>query len=223
MPILSSLSVLGAHFSSPPSGNWYDDSSAAHHTIINYGASQVDEGGGVKAAFFDGSTGYLTTSAFTSNIGTGDFTVEMFIKTLSTDGLTRCVLITNEWTKLAIFLRDGEIVYGNVGQDLISSVIPVNNGNWNHFAVVRDSNNTTLYINGVAVGNIGDASNYDSTAENDIGKSQWSTYFEGQLAGLRVTNTALYTSDFSIPTTLPTAVTGTQLLLNFGATAVPTV
>jgi hypothetical protein len=36
-----------------------------------------------------------------------------------------------------------------------------------------------------------------------------------------VTNNAVYTSNFTVPTTLPTAVAGTQLLLNFGATAAP--
>jgi hypothetical protein len=49
-------------------------------------------------------------------------------------------------------------------------------------------------------------------------------YLNGSIAGLRiVNNNGLYSSNFTIPTSLPSAISGTVLLLNFGATTAPTV
>jgi hypothetical protein len=206
--------------------NWYDDSSDLHRVVnLNGTVTQSDEGAGVKAALFDGS-GYLnltTPIAFANN----PFTVELFFNPVGT--------ISSLWGQdngagnNSKFIAYGEIVIqltGNgVRTDLNSSSFTASA--WNHMAVVRDSsNNVALYLNGTLVdtnaffGDLGDITqdfNIGWAGENGLGK------FTGKIAGFRITNTAVYTSNFTPPTSLLTAISGTRLLLNFEATAVPTV
>jgi len=228
MPILSSLSFLGTHFSPQPSDNWYDDASDAHHAVtLNGSVTQSDEGGGVKAALFDGGTGYLNIStplAFNNN----PFTVELFFNPTDMNGSLWGQ--DNGFGNFSKLIAYGNIVIEVHGTsyriDLSAGSVIANS--WNHMAVVRDdSNMVALYVNGINVssntfsddlGSITQPFNIGWAGESGIGK------FNGKIAAFRVVvGSALYTSNFSVPTTLPTAVAGTQLLLNFGATAVPTV
>jgi len=206
--------------------HWYDDSSDLHSAItLNGVVEQSDEGGGVKSALFSGA-GYFnlpTPIAFANN----PFTVELFFNPNGT--------ISSLWGQdngagnNSKFIAYSGIVIqltGNgVRTDLNSSAFIASA--WNHMAVVRDSsNNVSLYLNGTSVdsntftGDLGDitqAFNVGWAGEPGLGK------FSGKIAGFRITNTAVYTSNFTPPTSLLTAISGTQLLLNFEATAVPTV
>ena len=213
--------------------NWYDDTSSATHEVTLNGTvtSQSDEGSGVLAAQFDnGSDGLVMTDTDIVDFGTGDFTVEFFIKPASTSYGTvfdnRTGIYLNNNFHVAWF--DGAIRYvtnnnsGNIGPSEALTV-----GVWSHIAVVRSSGYSVLYVNGIAA----EAPWEDGRNLNDIGSLYiGKTYdndnysFNGKLAGIRIVKgTAIYTSDFAVPTDLPTAVTGTELLLNFGATVAPTV
>jgi hypothetical protein len=208
--------------------NWYDDSSDAHLTVtLNGSVTQSDEGGGVVAALFDGSAGYLNISnplAFNNN----PFTIELFFNPTDMNGSLWGQ--DNGSGNLSKLISYGNLtieVHGSGSRIDLSSGSVISNS-WNHMAVVRDdSNNVTLYVNGINVssnyfssdlGDITQPFNIGWAGESGIGK------FNGKIAAFRaIVGTALYTSNFSVPTALPTAVSGTQLLLNFGATAVPTV
>ena len=229
MPILSSLSVLGAHFSTPPSGSpWYADSSSAYHTVtLNGSVTQSDEGGGVKAALL-GSDGYFSTT-LNDDLGSGDFTVEAWVKS---DSYTS--------SKYLIDARAGSIWALGWGLDgVYDGLISIYDGSftkssiqtipyiWSHVAVVRNSGIISIYINGqTAVANA-DSSSFTGTGTLTIGARYThdsGQFFTGAITGLRIVQgVAVYTSDFSVPTALLTAVSGTKLLLNFGASAVPTV
>jgi hypothetical protein len=90
---------------------------------------------------------------------------------------------------------------------------------WYHIAIVRNGGIIRCYINGVQATLIaGSATDAVSYIANIIGKYGASPdyAFPGYLSGLRiVAGTAIYTSNFTPPTTPPTAVSGTQLLCNF--------
>jgi Concanavalin A-like lectin/glucanases superfamily len=236
MPILSSLSVLGAHFSTPPNESfWYDDASDAHHTVtLNGSVAQSDEGGGVKAATISPNSRLLLGNNVGFDFGSDDYTLELFVKSASLLAETSTILefdfnnrrICADGNQSVVGFYEGSGLGSNYFSGFCSKEAIVNT--WAHLAVVRNAGTTTLFFNGVAVSSETSAMTFDNSGQLSFGSRSGS--FDGSpfadlsIAGVRVVKgTALYTSNFSVPTTLPTAVSGTQLLLNFGATAMPTV
>jgi len=87
---------------------------------------------------------------------------------------------------------------------------------WNHFAFVRNgsgASNVKLYVNGVSVAT-GTSSGTQATNQSVfIGMDTNNNGgFVGYMSNMRITNTAVYTSAFTPPTTPLTAISGTQLL-----------
>ena len=216
--------------------NWYEDtSSAAHAVTLNGTVVQSDEGGGVKAASFDGS-GYITSPSNTDYDLTGDFTVELFAKLSSTGqntfvsdgiGVTGWQIrqIEDGTHNLMFYRYDG----GTEEYYAFGYVIPADS-TWHHIVAARQGTTLKLFVNGVMTASHETSTQF--TRINDstplvLGRGEYYSAdnfinLQGSIANLRiVTGTALYTSNFVPPTTLPTAVTGTQLLMNFGATNAP--
>ena len=208
------------------SANWYDDSSDAHHAVtLNGTVTQSNEGGGVKAASFDSSSLKYTAN---DTIGTQDFTLEFFVKSANATPGFREDMFSQQSEAgggFEIFKQsDGTLALGTylVSVDL-QSTITIADTNWHHIAVVGVAGEVSLFIDGIKDSSV--SRDYTGTGNYVVGYGDYGPVnFNGKIAGLRmVIGYALYTSNFSVPTTLPTAVTGTQLLLNFGATAVPTI
>ena len=109
----------------------------------------------------------------------------------------------NQYTPTSSFTNEnpGWSVYGG-GQ--ISSSISTSLDVWNHYAVVRNSGTTTMYINGASAGSFSDSNNYVSSrvalgAYRTLA-TQYS--FPGYIDGFRITKgVARYTSTFTPPTT----------------------
>lgn len=228
-----------------PDVTWYLDSSSTPHAVTPTGSvTQVDEGGGVKAANFNGSSFLKYTSQTDFNFGSGDFTIEAFVKPSSSgvvsnqgaivttanpsdyQGVFLGDYIVNGVHQFMDFLGDGiwkyafGVVYGLTSNDFPTLAAD----DWQHIAWVRSGNTFTLYRNGTSVKSY--TANITLTNSNNAisigGRSVVNAYFVGKITGVRVVKgTAVYTNNFTSPTTLPTAVSGTTLLLNFGATAAP--
>jgi hypothetical protein len=93
-------------------------------------------------------------------------------------------------------------------------VASISIGVWTHIAIVRNGTTLTLYKDGVAVST--NTSMTDPVASSqqfwiggNAGDSQW---LNGYLSNLRITNTVVYTANFTPPTAPSTAISGTQLL-----------
>jgi hypothetical protein len=85
---------------------------------------------------------------------------------------------------------------------------------WNHYAIVRNGTTFTLYVNGTSVGSA--TSSINITAQGDVFKIGNSTSYpiNGYITNFRLVNgTAVYTSNFTPPTTPLTAIPNTQILL----------
>ena len=99
-----------------------------------------------------------------------------------------------------------------------SAAYTLTTGQWYHMAVSRDSSNVVrVFANGVQLFSLtGSASitmtNFCIGAENTSSGDKWNGY----ISGFRILNgTCLYTSGFTPPTAPPTAITNTNLLVNF--------
>ena len=85
---------------------------------------------------------------------------------------------------------------------------------WNHVAYVRSSGVGTIYLNGVSVGTAADTSTYGNITKLNIGlRYQENVGMPGYLSNFRIVNgTAVYTSNFTPPTSPLTAISGTAVL-----------
>ena len=173
---------------------------------------------------FNGSTQYLSiASTAVSNFGTSDFTVEGWFYNTSISTLQGLYdgrpLGTSTGAYPTIFVYTSQLRwYTNAGHQIISSTLVSNT--WYHFAIVRISGSTKMYINGVQSGStFTDATTYINGAST-IGYSGGdSNYpFYGYISNFRIVKgTGVYTANFTPPTDTLPSVAGTSLLLN-GAT-----
>ena len=195
---------------------WYDDNSYQIQDVnLNGAVTQADEGGGVKAAQFDGYSGYLNINSFNFDLSQNS-TIEFWMKPSSSG---QCAILGNV-SQLNVGVDNSQRFFVNNALADSGNNFAKNNNEWAHIAIVTQSGAKYVYHNGVlATTNTQSFANLTSLVIGNL-----YGYYSGKLAGLRmVAGTALYTSNFSVPTTLPTNVTGTELLMNFGATAAPSV
>jgi len=155
---------------------------------------------GSKSMYFDGTGDYLLTS--TPALGTGDWTIEgwVYFNSIPTQYIFDFRLGTNTNPALAI-ASDWVYISGN-NQHIQSGVTPSIN-TWYHFAIVKNSGTTTLYIDGSSIGTFSDSLNYLGNSESTVGNynAGGNYYLNGYLEDFRVTKgLARYTANFTPPT-----------------------
>ena len=176
-------------------------------TTISYYAQE-----GTTSYYFNGaSTSRLDTS--TSDrlvLGTGDFTVEFFVKFSSADTDLDTIIDTRTSNSASDgFLvgrfhtsgHEDKIELFTAGGYRVTADVTVDNNVWTHVAVVRSSAVTKMYVNGVAYSNTYSDSNNYSNNYLRLGLNTNSVYqLDGYLSGIRIDKGfARYTSDFKPP------------------------
>ena len=221
-----------SHFDGANNGvnNAFDDSSTSNHTITANG--NVTQGSfgpfarpdGEWGWNFDGDGDYLTVADSTEfDFGTGNFTIEGWInpavmssfQAIFSIGIPVQIYSYNN-TVIAYFNDvDSGSSYTINGLTGPSSSVSANT--WTHFAVVRNGNTYTTYVNGVA----GSSLTSSDTVASSSNAPAIGTYlpapttyeFNGYISNLRlVKGTAVYTSNFTPSTSKLTAITNTKLL-----------
>jgi Concanavalin A-like lectin/glucanases superfamily len=189
----------------------------------------------------DTSNGGQLKFTGTLAFGTGDWTIEAFLKFDSSlfGGAQRDVDIFGLWdtvlsTKLsmsfnypsanqtvinaAIFLAGGAVTTGLIAYSFVAN-------RWYHVAYVRSGNTLSLYVNGsristlsIVSGTVTSATAWYVNGANPIGSSP--TLSRHYIASHRVViGTALYTgTTYTVPKATLTAVTGTVLLTGISST-----
>ena len=166
----SNTKILTAHASS------FTDGSANNYTITNNGAAISDFApiGGMKSIYFtDGDYVDVAASSAIGAIGTGDFTVEMWVYGTGTvldgvrnrrlfmfDGPTgntayNLQLIISEQGNTSGTTVGSIILYGGTGNSSLSGYLlkrastkNIMDGKWHHVAFLRDSGTLKLFIDG---------------------------------------------------------------------------
>jgi hypothetical protein len=206
--------------------NFLTDSSNNNLTITNNGSVPSSN----THPFTPGSGKFGTSqtlqipinSAFT--YGTGDFTVEWWsyqnagngvqgIWRNSTGDATNAIgfwTVTQPSQRLTITLGNGT----SSNTILSNTTVPLNT--WHHYAIVRSGTTFKLYLDGVAQTQT-ITSNIDIPAQvgiMQIGNAGGN--YIGLVTNFRIVKgTAVYTSDFTVPTEPLTSIANTSLLLSF--------
>jgi hypothetical protein len=166
------------------------------------------------------SGSYLVPTSTPSNlIMSGDFTVEFWFKWTATTTIFPQILahtgLNFEILIDSIFYLSNKVSI-NIGGAIIFGTTTVTDSNWHHVAVCRVGSTVTLYVDGDNNGTV----TFSGTAHCEsfsLGVAVYApeiTYYNGYLSNLRiVSGTALYTSDFTPPTSPLSLIDDTNLLL----------
>ena len=165
--------------------------------------------------YCNGAANYLSTS-ITNGLGAGDFTIEywyyptafynyisVFSTTRSTTGLS---VGTQGAGQLVVYVTGlGEVVRGSTVHTLNA---------WNHVAVVRTNGVVKGYLNGTLQGQGACSNNLSAPATCIGGLDGSSEFLTGFVSNLRVVKgLAVYTANFTVPTSPLDNISGTALLV----------
>lgn len=174
------------------------------------------------SAYFDGTGDTLTIASSTPNqFGSGDFTIEtwyycsgaistsgqhLFFRRTTAAALGLIFQVDN--SKLNLLAGDTNIGGWEVN---ISSTTTLTANRWYHLAMSRSGSSWKIFVDGVQEASI----NASFTIAEETGNITIGTNITGYLSNLRVVKgTAVYTSNFTPPTSPVTAIANTSLLLN---------
>lgn len=211
----------------------FTDLSSIGRTVTNNTGAVTTAGTGLfgtNSFRFNNSTSTYIASPDSDdfNFGTGDFTLELFIRwntsvptnveSLFGTGLSggtspKMNFIANanpsNFSYQANRLGNNIIQGGSGGKDLAVSFTWAAD-TWYHIAYVRQGTSQTFYVNGTSVGT---NTLFPATAPNSTGNWRWGTdgeafqAFSGDMDEMRITKgVARYTSNFTAPSaTFPTS------------------
>ena len=171
--------------------------------------------------YFDGSGDYLTVPASTAlDFGTGDFTVEWWQYWNGTQSSYGTLYNNNYSSAPNLTIQTNAnvnqyIVYMNGTSTTITESSAASANQWYHYAVVRNGTTVTIYRNGVSTGSTTYSGNVGSSVTTYIGTGGPGpfTITASYLSNFRIVKgTAVYTSNFTPPTSALTAITNTSLL-----------
>jgi len=172
-----------------------------------------------SSLYLDGSSS-LTFNQNNINInGSSDnFTIEGWFYRVS--GTTNGSIINfsnSNYPRWAFFWRStGKFgVYNSTSGTFLESTTTLNLNTWYHFAVVKQGTSITLYLNGQSVGSTTNSINIvcdflEIGAYNTSGQT-----FNGYIDEVRISNTARYTANFTVPSAEFTGDSNTLALLHF--------
>ena len=227
---ITNTSLLACHLP------YFADGSTNGHTITPNGSvatnpfspydstSEYTVGTHGGSAYFDGTVDYLSLPTAAGNLGTGDFTVELWAyhddATLGSQTYidTRQTSGTDGWLLYVIGGAEYIRFYANGSSVLLSPASAVVRKNaWNHIALTRASGTIRLFVNGKEQGST--SSTADLAAYNfNIGAKTYTASgaipMQGNISDVRISTNARYTADFTPPTTAFTNDSNTQLLVN---------
>lgn len=179
-----------------------------------YGDAQLDtaQKKWTASGLFDGNSDYISTPDHADfNMGAGDFTVDMWLRT-ATIGATQSIAMVQmggvySWLNLQRNTADlkfymsangaaWDIVNGTTIGVLVADT-------WYHVAIARSANDLYYFLNGTKIGTIDvtGVTFMDATGDLYVGASGTDQWWNGWIEELRISKgIARWTSDFTPPT-----------------------
>lgn len=178
------------------------------------------------SGYFNGTTDYLTiTDSEQFNLASNNYTIECWVYfnssvdqyyfgQIQSSAANRSFCHAVISSKYYFEVRSGSTAYS------IQSVNNITLNEWTHLAAVRNGNTITLYRNGLSIGSISVTGVTVNNSTLPVGVGGAGGYnaapLNGYISNARLVNgTAVYTSNFTPPTSPLTAVANTSLLCNF--------
>lgn len=217
--------------------NTFLDSSTNNFTITRNGNTtqgSFSPYGANWSNYFDGSGDYFTAPYTTANFdwwtSGSDFTIEawVFATSLSTWQYTdsaagvNSVMVGNASATSEVNywsfgpLSDGTVrfKYYNGANNFVTSTAKITTNTWNHVAMTKTSSGVTVFVNGLAGTTTAISGTPQSSTSYPLIVGQINNACaSGYISNLRVVRgTAIYSGNFTPPTTPLTAVTNTKLL-----------
>lgn len=169
---------------------------------------------------FNGTNKYLrlTDNLAAFNFGTGDFTEECWFYTtqVASQVSVNSMFVGGVSVGSGFTIRTqlgGSIAWTSGNTDVYQTPISINT--WYHVAYSRQSGTGRFFVNGIKQSESADTLNYSSNSWNVIGTwiNSGIMYFTGNISNFRVVKgTAVYTANFTPPSTKLTAIANTSLL-----------
>lgn len=181
--------------------------STGRHTITNNGSVTSNTSTykyGTASSSFNGTSQYLSLDTSSDwSFGTGDFTVEFWVRPTIVDTHRRWLTNTTAAFDANTFCirQSGSGIYCICGTGDVTITNGVIANAWLHFVVVRKGSTVSVFCNGAMSGSF--------TSSSDLSKSQLfiggyhsgAEYFQGYIDDLRITKgVARYTQSFIPPT-----------------------
>jgi hypothetical protein len=197
--------------------NTFLDSSTNNFTITRNGNTtqgSFSPYGSNWSNFFDRNGDYLSapTSVITAS---GDFTIECWINASSSSSNSFVLAqFTSGSSGRTGFGLGGNLVQMFLGGSTNNGTTTIPYGVWTHLAFTRSGTTFKAYVNGTLDLTVTSSVSIDQVNTTIGGDPSFSPalYFGGYISNMRVTNTVVYTSNFTPSTTPLTAISGTQLL-----------
>lgn len=195
----------------PPPG--FENPSFTVGSAVTTVAQSPFAGGGNSYSFISSVNSFIDTPASSDwAVGTGDFTIEWFSYQTTLSGFQRAFTV-DDFASIDIgsSIESGTFYYWANDSFRYSSASASSANVWIHWAIVRASGITKVYKNGAQLGSqITDTNNITNTVDElTIGNENTASTiaaFVGYLTNFRwVKGLAVYTSDFTVPTSALTA------------------
>ena len=176
------------------------------NTITANGNAQVSTAQsqfGGASALFDGNGDYLNIPTDTTfNFGTGDFTLEAWVRRTSQSGDTFILSASGSGGLFWGFRNGTEMGWGQVAIVWDYNVAAgLSTNTWYHVALTRSGTSMRMFVNGSQIGSTQtNSTSYNlSTTSFNIGSQGANYYYDGYIDEVRVSNTARYTANFTAP------------------------
>lgn len=184
----------------------FTDTSSNNFSVTPFGNAQISTAQskfGGASMFFDGAGDYLSVASNNAFVfGTGDFTIEFWIKTTDTAGglVTRIAGGAGNWDlvlNVSNIYFQSQYFATNLYNRSATSIL---DNNWHHVAACRSGTSHRLFYDGIQQGaTVTDTTNYNGIGETRIGSDAYGD-FNGYIDDLRVTKgVARYTTNFTPP------------------------
>lgn len=201
---------LMLHMNGTDGSTTFTDSSAVGRSMTANGNVQIDTAQskfGGASALFDGSGDYITTASSSDwDFGTGDFTIDMWVRLNDTSGEKSFFAKAHDTgTGFQFQLNSPDLQFsfsdGTNNINLQASWSP-STATWYHITLTRSGTTFRLFSNGTQIGTTTDSDSITITSQDvSIGSKDGGKFMDGWIDELRVVKgTAVWTSNFTSPT-----------------------